>query len=43
VDGQRVVTSGLKPGERVIVDGVQHIAPGALVQAQTASAQVAAQ
>jgi multidrug efflux system membrane fusion protein len=43
IDGQRVVTSGLKPGERVIVDGVQHIAPGALVQAQTASARVAAQ
>jgi multidrug efflux system membrane fusion protein len=43
IGGQRVVTSGLKPGERVIVDGVQHIAPGALVQAQPAVAQMAAE
>ncbi len=42
VDGQRVVLSGLQPGERVIVDGVQHIAPGAPVQAQDVSTAVAA-
>jgi multidrug efflux system membrane fusion protein len=42
VDGQRVVLSGLQPGERVIVDGIQHIAPGALVQAQEVSGKVAA-
>jgi len=32
VNGERVVLSGLKTGERVIVDGVQHIAQGASVQ-----------
>jgi multidrug efflux system membrane fusion protein len=42
VDGQRVVLSGLQPGERVIVDGVQHIAPGARVQEQDISQTVAA-
>jgi multidrug efflux system membrane fusion protein len=42
VDGQRVVTSGLNSGERVIVDGVQHVMPGALVQAQEVSKTVAA-
>ena len=41
VDGQRVVRSGLRVGERVIVDGIQHIAPGALVQAQEISKTVA--
>jgi multidrug efflux system membrane fusion protein len=42
VDGQRVVLSGLTAGERVIVDGTQHVAPGALVQAQEESGKVAA-
>jgi len=42
VDGQRVVLSGLQPGERVIVDGTQHVMPGALVQAQNVSGKVAA-
>jgi multidrug efflux system membrane fusion protein len=42
VDGQRVVTSGLKAGERVVVDGIQHIMPGALVQANDISKSVAA-
>ena len=41
VDGSRVVASGLQPGERVIVDGIQHIVPGALVQAQDISRTVA--
>jgi multidrug efflux system membrane fusion protein len=31
VNGLRVVTKGLKEGERVIVNGLQHIRPGALV------------
>ncbi len=31
VDGQRVVLSGLRPGERVIVDGLQTLQPGAAV------------
>jgi membrane fusion protein, multidrug efflux system len=28
VNGERVVTSGLKPGERVILDGLQRVMPG---------------
>ncbi len=31
VDGSRVVTSGLKSGDRVILDGLQKLAPGAPV------------
>jgi multidrug efflux system membrane fusion protein len=42
VDGQRVVQSGIAAGTRVIVDGIQHIAPGAPVQAQELSPTVAA-
>jgi multidrug efflux system membrane fusion protein len=42
VDGQRVVLSGLAKGERVIVDGTQHVIPGALIQAQEVSGKVAA-
>jgi multidrug efflux system membrane fusion protein len=42
VDGQRVVVSGLKPGTQVIVDGIQHIAPGAPVKAQDVSSKQAA-
>lgn len=39
VDGQRVVLAGLKSGDRVIVDGVQHVMPGApvLVERKVAS------
>jgi membrane fusion protein, multidrug efflux system len=32
VEGLRVVTSGLEPGERIVVNGVQRIRPGALVK-----------
>jgi multidrug efflux system membrane fusion protein len=35
VNGLRVVTKGLKPGERIVVNGLQHIRPGALVAPQT--------
>src|SRR5712671_3739622 len=40
VGGGRIVLSGLQPGERVVVDGLQHIAPDVKVQAkeQTAAA-----
>ena len=31
LEGERVVTSGLKAGDRVILDGLQKLAPGALV------------
>jgi multidrug efflux system membrane fusion protein len=33
VDGKRVVTSGLSRGDRVIVDGIQHVQPGVAVAA----------
>jgi membrane fusion protein (multidrug efflux system) len=33
-----VITDGLKPGDRVIVDGIQHIRPGAPVRIQGAKA-----
>ncbi len=41
VDGQREVLSGIKPGERVIVDGIQHLTPGAAVVATDISGKVA--
>jgi multidrug efflux system membrane fusion protein len=34
VNGLRVVTKGLKAGERVVVNGLQHVRPGALVAPQ---------
>jgi multidrug efflux system membrane fusion protein len=34
VDGLRVVREGLKPGEKIVVNGLQRVKPGALVQAQ---------
>ena len=34
-NGLRVVTSGLKVGERVVVNGLQHVRPGALVAPAT--------
>ena len=34
VDGLRVVTGGLKAGERIIVNGLQRVRPGALVAPQ---------
>ena len=34
VDGLRVVTDGLSPGERVIVNGLQRVRPGSPVKAQ---------
>jgi len=33
-DGLRVVTSGLKPGERIIVNGLQRVRPGVRVAPQ---------
>jgi membrane fusion protein (multidrug efflux system) len=35
--GMRVVTSGLREGERIVLDGVQKVSDGALVSAQPAS------
>lgn len=34
VDGLRTVLSGLKPGERIVVNGVQRVRPGDVVQPQ---------
>ena len=34
VDGLRLVTSGLKPGERIVVNGLQRVRPGAAVVPQ---------
>lgn len=38
VEGRRVVTSGLKPGERIVVNGLQRLRPGSLVAPQPAEA-----
>ena len=35
VDGLRVVRSGLKPGEKIVVNGLQRVRPGAPITAQT--------
>jgi multidrug efflux system membrane fusion protein len=37
VQAQRVVLKGVEPGDRVVVDGVQHIRPNALVAATEAA------
>jgi membrane fusion protein, multidrug efflux system len=34
-DGLRVVTAGLQPGERIVVNGLQRVRPGSLVAPQT--------
>jgi len=34
VEGLRVVTAGLKPGEQIVVNGLQRVRPGALVAPQ---------
>ena len=36
VDGLRIVTRGLAPGERIVVNGLQRVRPGALVAPQPA-------
>ena len=41
VDGEREVQRGLRAGDRVIVDGLQHVAPGAVVQTSTQIADAA--
>ncbi|WP_213952903.1 MULTISPECIES: efflux RND transporter periplasmic adaptor subunit [unclassified Variovorax] len=42
-NGLRVVASGLKTGERVVVNGLQHVRPGALVAPQTVPMDATAQ
>jgi len=36
-NGQRIVTAGLDAGERIVVNGLQRVRPGALLQPQPAS------
>ena len=47
VDGLRVVTSGLKAGERIVVNGLQRVRPGAVIAPQevpmAAKAELAAE
>ena len=42
IDGLRIVRSGLKPGDRVIVEGMQNAAPGATVTPRTTTATAVA-
>ena len=37
VDGLRIISAGLKPGERVVVNGLQRVRPGALLKTQVAA------
>jgi len=41
VDGLRIVTTGLKPGERVVVNGLQRVRPGALIAPQMVAMKLA--
>src|SRR4029077_16686295 len=41
-DGLREITSGLKAGERYILEGLQQVRPGATVEPQDAAATTAA-
>ncbi|CAN5876818.1 efflux RND transporter periplasmic adaptor subunit [soil metagenome] len=43
VNGLRIVTSGLKPQERVVVNGLQRIRPGALVAPEAVPMEVKAE
>jgi membrane fusion protein, multidrug efflux system len=36
-DGQRIITTGLEPGERIVVNGLQRVRPGALLAPQPAA------
>lgn len=42
VNGLRVVTSGLKAGERIVVNGLQHVRPGALIEPQAVAMDASA-
>jgi RND family efflux transporter MFP subunit len=38
IDGKRIVQSGLKPGDEIVVDGLQHVRPGSPVTPEHAVA-----
>jgi len=42
-NGLRVIASGLKAGERVVVNGLQHVRPGALVAPESVPMDASAQ
>jgi multidrug efflux system membrane fusion protein len=42
VEGLRIVTGGLKPGERIVVNGLQRVRPGAVVEPQMVSMELPA-
>ncbi|QGP81435.1 efflux RND transporter periplasmic adaptor subunit [Sphingobium sp. CAP-1] len=42
LDGMRVVTQGLRPGERIVISNLQRLKPGALVQPRNAPMAVQA-
>ncbi len=39
MEQQRIVLSGLSAGEKIIIDGVQHVQPGAVVEPKEAAAE----
>ena len=43
INGLRVVASGLKPGERIVVNGLQHVRPGVLVDPKVVPMDATAQ
>ncbi|MEZ0167318.1 efflux RND transporter periplasmic adaptor subunit [Microvirga sp. TS319] len=42
VDGGRIVTSGLNPGERIVIEGLQKVRPGTLIAPQTEGPETSA-
>jgi multidrug efflux pump subunit AcrA (membrane-fusion protein) len=43
VDGKRVVRTGLQPGEKIVVNGLQRVRPGMPVTPETAVAELQGQ
>lgn len=41
LNGKRIVKSGLNPGDRVIIDGIQHVRPDVVVEPKEAAATAA--
>lgn len=42
IDGKRVVRDGLKPGDQIVVNGLQRVRPGAVVQPQAVTMEARA-
>ena len=41
IDGKRIIRSGLRPGDKIVVNGLQHVGPGMAVTPQTEMAESA--